>query len=109
MVAMTFNGEDVFRWVNEGDEAACMALDSFTLTLAGMIRNLQLIFDPERFAIGGGISQQPKLMESLHKNLDQVERLTARHGMPRADVVTCKYYNDANLIGAYAWYVQHQS
>ena len=104
----SINGEDVFRWVNEGDEAACMALDSFTLTLAGMIRNLQLIFDPERFAIGGGISQQPKLMESLHKNLDQVERLTARHGMPRADVVTCKYYNDANLIGAYAYYVQRQ-
>ena len=104
----SINGEDVFRWVNEGDEAACMALDSFTLTLAGMIRNLQLIFDPERFAIGGGISQQPKLMESLHKNLDQVERLTARHGMPRADVVTCKYYNDANLIGAYAYYVQRR-
>ena len=85
-----------------------MALDSFTLTLAGMIRNLQLIFDPERIAIGGGISQQPKLMESLHKNLDQVERMAARHGMPRADVVTCKYYNDANLIGAYAYYVQRQ-
>ena len=101
-------GEEVFRWVNEGDEAVCMALDSFTLTLAGMIRNLQLIFDPERIAIGGGISQQPKLMESLHKNLDQVERMAARHGMPRADVVTCKYYNDANLIGAYAYYVQRQ-
>ena len=73
-----------------------------------MIRNLQLIFDPERFAIGGGISQQPKLMESLRRNLAQVERLTARHGMPRAEVVTCKYYNDANLIGAYAYYVQRR-
>lgn len=102
------NGEDVFGWVNAGDQAACMALDSFTLTLAGMIRNLQLIFDPERFAIGGGISQQPKLMESLRRNLAQVERLTARHGMPRAEVVTCKYYNDANLIGAYAYYVQRR-
>ena len=102
------SGEDVFGWINAGDQAACMALDSFTLTLAGMIRNLQLIFDPERFAIGGGISQQPKLMESLRRNLAQVERLTARHGMPRAEVVTCKYYNDANLIDAYAYYVQRR-
>ena len=39
------SGEDVFDWINAGDEAACMALDSFTLTLAGMIRNLQLIFE----------------------------------------------------------------
>ena len=47
-------------------------------------------------------------MESLRRNLAQVERLTARHGMPRAEVVTCKYYNDANLIGAYAYYVQRR-
>ena len=86
----------------------CSALGIALITLAGMIRNLQLIFDPERFAIGGGISQQPRLMESLRRNLAQVERLTARHGMPRAEVVTCKYYNDANLIGAYAYYVQRR-
>lgn len=102
------NGEDVFRWVNEGDEAVCMALDSFTATLAVMIRNLQLIYDPERIAIGGGISQQPRLMESLRKNLAHHNRMAAIYGMPEAQVVTCKYYNDANLIGAYAYYVQRR-
>ena len=102
------NGEDVFRWVNEGDPAVCMALDRFTAQLAVMIRNLQLIYDPERVAIGGGISQQPKLMESLQKNLDQLHRMAAIYGMPEAQVVTCKYYNDANLIGAYAYYVQRR-
>ena len=100
------NGEMVFAWINEGDEAVCMALDSFTLTLAGMIRNLQLIFDPERIAIGGGISRQPKLMESLQKNLDHLNRMSAPSGMPEPQVVTCKYFNDANLIGAYAYYAR---
>ena len=104
----SINGEDVFRWVNEGDPAVCMALDQFTATLARMIRNLQLIFDPERIAIGGGISQQPRLMESLRKNLDYHQRMAAGYGMPEAQVVTCKYFNDANLIGAYAYYVQRR-
>ena len=104
----SINGEDVFRWVNEGDEAVCMALDRFTATLAMMIRNLQLIFDPERIAIGGGISQQPKLMESLQKSLAHHQRMAAPYGMPEAEVVTCKYFNDANLIGAYAYFKQRQ-
>lgn len=98
------DGETVFGWINEGDEAVCRALDRFTATLALMARNLQLIFDPEKIAIGGGISCQPKLMESLQKNLDHLNRMSANSGMPEPKVVTCKYFNDANLIGAYAYY-----
>ena len=100
------NGEMVFAWINEGDEAVCRALDRFTATLALMARNLQLIFDPEKIAIGGGISRQPKLMESLQKNLDHLNRMSAPSGMPEPQVVTCKYFNDANLIGAYAYYAR---
>lgn len=105
----TINGEDVFRWVNEGDPAVCQALDRFTASLAMMVRNLQLIFDPERIAIGGGISRQPKLMESLKKNLDYHNRMASIYGMPEAEVVPCCFFNDANLIGAYAYYIQSQS
>lgn len=100
------NGETVFRWINEGDERVCQALDRFTATLALMTRNLQQIFDPEKIAIGGGISRQPKLMESLQKNLDHLNRMSACSGMPDPQVVTCKYFNEANLIGAYAYYTR---
>lgn len=100
--ADTLSGEDIFRWINEGDPAMCEVLDQFTAPIAYMITNLQLIFDPERFAIGGGISQQPKLLESIQKNLDRCSELPQKFGMPKAEITTCRYFNDANLLGAYS-------
>ena len=41
------------------------ALNIFCQHLAVQIHNLQAILDPEIFAVGGGISNQPALMEAL--------------------------------------------
>lgn len=98
----TLSGEEIFRLINEGDPALCEVLDKFTAPIAYMITNLQLIFDPQRFAIGGGISQQPKLLESIQKNLDRYSELPQQFGMPKAEITTCQYFNDANLLGAYS-------
>lgn len=100
--ADTLSGEEIFRWINEGDPALCEVLDKFTAPIAYMITNLQLIFDPQRFAIGGGISQQPKLLESIQKNLDRYSELPQQFGMPKAEITACQYFNDANLLGAYS-------
>lgn len=100
-------GFKVFQWANEGDEKVLEALDSFTKTVAYMIVNLQLILDPDRFAIGGGISRQPLLLKYIQKNLDYYYSLYPEHFevFPRAEVVTCKYFNDSNLIGALGYYL----
>lgn len=102
------SGEDIFRWINEGDEAMLEMLDRFTAPTAYMIANLQLIFDPERFAIGGGISRQPKLLESIRKNLDRYSATGQFFGMPKAEITACQYFNDANLLGAYSNFLQMQ-
>ena len=100
-------GFKVFEWANDGDEKVLEALDSFTKTIAYMIVNLQLILDPDRFAIGGGISQQPLLLEYVQKNLDYYYSLYPEHfeEFPRAEVVTCEYFNNSNLIGALGYYL----
>ncbi len=97
-------GVDVFRWAEEGDAAALWALDKFTRDIAYVIMNLQIIYDPERFAIGGGISKQPLLLEYILKNLHYYYSIYPCP-IPHAEVTTCKYYNDSNLIGALGYYL----
>ena len=99
-------GYDVFRWVEEGDELVRKALDKFTRDIAFVIMNLQMIFDPERFAIGGGISRQPLLLESIQKNLEYYYSLYP-YTVPKAEVTVCQYFNDANLVGALHNYLNH--
>lgn len=98
------SGYDVFRWAEEGDEKVLRVLDKFTRDIAFMIMNLQMIFDPERFAVGGGISRQPLLLQYIKKNLDYYYSIYP-HTVPRAEVTVCKYYNDSNLIGALKHYL----
>ena len=81
-----------------------MALDQFTRSIAHMIVNLQIIYDPDRFAIGGGISRQPLLLKYIQKNLDYFYSQFKWPGQS-ADVTTCKFFNDANLIGAYSYFL----
>ena len=63
-------GYDVFRWAEEGDPLVLMSLEQFTRGIAHMIINLQVIYDPDRFVIGGGISRQPLLLQYIKKNLN---------------------------------------
>lgn len=100
----TITGFDVFRWAEEGDPLVLMALEQFTRGIAQMIINLQVIYDPDRFVIGGGISRQPLLLEYIQKNLDYFYTQFKWPG-EKADVTTCKYFNDANLIGAYSYFL----
>ena len=100
----TIDGFDVFRWAEEGDPYVLMALSQFTRSIAHMIINLQIIYDPDRFAIGGGISRQPLLLEYIQKNLDYFYTQFRWPGQ-KADVATCKFFNDANLIGAYSYFL----
>lgn len=93
------NGIVVFEAVNSGDEIARECLKRFTKEIAVQIFNLQTVLDPQRFAIGGGISAQPVFIDSIRENLKQLYA-TCPYYVPHAEIVTCKFQNDANLIGA---------
>ena len=100
-----YTGKEIFAMANQGNEDVLRAIDSFTKDLAFEIYNLQTIFDPERFAIGGGISVQPILFESLQKNIKQIMN-EMPFPVPYPEVVPCQFRNDANLLGALYQYMQ---
>ncbi|MCM3213683.1 ROK family protein [Niallia taxi] len=93
------DGESVFKYIVNNDEEAMVIFDEFCIHLATQILNLQYILDPETFAIGGGISAQPILLERIHWALSEVTKANPMH-VANPNVLPCKFQNDANLFGA---------
>lgn len=96
-------GESFFRAVADKENDALACLDKFTRRIAVKIFNIQMMFDPEKIAIGGGISVQESFIAAIRSNVDKIyaEDLEEYEvEMPRAEIVQCKFLNDANLIGA---------
>lgn len=97
--AATTDGVRVFEAVNQGDVEAIECLKKFTKEIAVQLFNLQTVLDPERFAIGGGISAQPVFIEYIKNHLKAMYA-GCPYDVPHAEVVSCKFQNDANLVGA---------
>ncbi len=95
----TVDGIMVFEAVNNKDGEAIECLQKYTKEIAVQLFNLQTVLDPERFAIGGGISAQPVFVDSIRNHL-KVMYADCPYHVPKAEVVTCKFQNDANLVGA---------
>ena len=93
------DGYVFFDALSSGDPTAAECLTKFARELAMQIFNLQTILDPERFAIGGGISARAELIDAVRKQLDILYD-ACPYRIPRAEVVTSKFQNDANLVGA---------
>ncbi len=100
-------GEEFFQAVEEKENDALTCLDNFTRRVAIKIFNIQMMFDPEKIAIGGGISVQESFIDSIRSNVAKIydeDLKEYKVEMPRVEIVQCKFRNDANLIGAlYRW------
>lgn len=92
------DGRKFFEYANSGDEDALRILDEYCHKLVLQLYNLQHIYDPEKFAIGGGISRQDILFEYIEKNIEKCS--TEIKYMIKPEIVRCKFFNDSNLIGA---------
>ena len=97
------DGPQAFKYCNEGNQKALKALSEYCDILAMGLWNIQATVDPDKIAIGGGISQQPILIEYINKSLDKFYSKMPIP-IPRVNIVNCKYFNDSNLIGALANY-----
>lgn len=93
------NGHKVFKMANDGDEEVLKILDDYCYRMVIQLFNLQYIYDPEKIAIGGGISSQNILIEYIQKNVEKYEK-SLKFNIVTPEVVRCKFMNDSNLIGA---------
>ena len=98
------NGKRVVELVEQGHGTAVALWKKYIQNIAALIYDLQSVLDLKRFAIGGGISRNPRLLQEVEVALD---RLFAKHpfkkygiAVHKPEVVCCEFYNEANLVGA---------
>ncbi len=100
------DGRKFFDAANSGDKNAQIALEKYCATLASGIFSLQLVLDVERVSIGGGISKQPLLLETLKKIMQSYDgEFSSIIPSTIPEIVTCRFGNDANMIGALYHYL----
>ena len=101
----TINGVTFFEAYDAGEPEAIETLKEFGLNAAGGIMSVQCVLDLECYAIGGGISARKEVTESIQAGIDKLFENEAILPFSKPDIVSCKFRNDANLIGALGFYL----
>ena len=96
----SMNGRDFFELANAQDPIALKVLTQFSQRFANGVLGIQAILDTQVIAIGGGISAQPLLIESLRKAVDELYGLYSGMPISKPEIVRCAFANDSNLYGA---------
>ena len=104
------DGRSFFAAANAGEPEALEVLQRFCHAVAVQIYNLTVLLDVEKVAIGGGISKQPLLLESLRSAYDGLYASRAgqayMEGLPRCQIVPCAFSSEANQVGVAAAYFE---
>lgn len=101
------DGRQFFEKVNAGDKVSMQVLRKFCKQVAMQIANLTILLDLEKVAIGGGISRQPILLQTIKECLDDIYDNPSPYfdpALPKTELVLCKYGSEANQVGAYYYY-----
>lgn len=100
------DGKELMRLAGEGDEdAAACVLEFYHYMAVGCV-SVQFAYDPEIIAIGGGISSNPEIMEGIRRTYRElVSGQQMEYLMPT--IVACEKGNDANLLGALAYFLKY--
>lgn len=101
------SGEKIFARAKQGDRKVLKAIRKYAHALAIQITNYQFMTDPEKIAIGGGISAQPLLIDMIREELVKLNQVYP-HKVPIPEVTVCKFFNDSNLIGALYVHLQQK-
>ena len=99
-ISIQVDGQQIFKWVEEGDPVVLPIYQDYIEQLAKLIYNLYVILDPEKVLIGGGISNQPRLIMDLNEEFDKMKNSVSFAPIPKISIETCQFKSDANMIGA---------
>ena len=97
----TLDGRAIFALIKAGDPVALRQLDAFCTRLAAFVYNIQVLLDVDVVSIGGGISVQPSFIKMVRDKVSDIFEASFVP-LPAPEVRVCRYFNDANLIGALA-------
>lgn len=96
------DGLTAFEAINNGDLRALAIFKRYCRNVAIMIINIQTVINASKFVIGGGISNQPILIEEINNQLAKILEINPMIGkqMIPPKIVAAKHGNDSNLYGA---------
>lgn len=97
------DGIGFFEAYDAGEPEALAALEEFGKYAAAGIYNIQSVLDVQRFAIGGGISARPQVVDTIRKAVEAQFGAIPFTPFGKPEVVPCAFGNDANLLGALAF------
>ncbi len=97
------DGQAVFKVLTENSDTVLIQLfENYCQEIAQLILNLQTVFRLERLVLGGGISCQPLLLKEVqHQYHALLEENDHALSVGKLALKTCRFYNNANLIGAF--------
>lgn len=102
------DGKELVRLTREGDQEAARYVEEFLHYMAVGCVSIQFAYDPEIIAIGGGISANPWIIQEINRTYRElVKGQQMEYLMPT--IVACEKGNDANLLGALAYFFKNRS
>lgn len=93
------SAKDVLDAAKAGDELAVMIADKMMTSLAKAAAEIAVVFDPEVFVIGGGVSRAG---DFLTEGISERYRQIAFYAVKNTPFVLARLGNDAGIIGAAA-------
>jgi predicted NBD/HSP70 family sugar kinase len=100
------DGFKFFSLLAEGDSDAKDVYDQFIKALALVAHSIQVIYAPEKIAIGGGLSRQERVLWDLKDRLSALYQGMRLGDELKADIVPSKYLDECNLLGAMRHHIQ---
>lgn len=95
-----YDGFRLFEAYDAEDPDAVAALDDFARITAAGIYSIQSVLDLQKYAVGGGISARKEVTDKIREKVQLVFSQFPALPFMVPEIVTCRYGNDANLIGA---------
>lgn len=100
------DGIMLFDAYDAGDADAKAILEDYGREAATGILSLQSVLDLKRYAIGGGISARPETTQFIADAVDAAfDPCMGFLPFSKPEIVTCKFGNEANLIGALSFHL----
>lgn len=101
------DGKELIRMARAGDTEAALYIEEFLHYMAVGCVDVEFAYDPEIIAIGGGLSADAGIIESIREHYDSLVE-GQRMGYLRPKIVACEQGNNANLLGALYYYLNYE-
>ncbi|WP_368646207.1 ROK family protein [Alkalibacterium putridalgicola] len=98
-----YDGERVFEEICKKDNPTLNAMfAAYIKRLLNLIVNLQAILNMEKVLIGGGISEQPIVLDELKRQYAELRKVSPIFGQVFEPLAfdTCAFKNNSNILGA---------